>query len=98
MPGRSGEPVVTNSYAYFSFCMRGCGCTRRPVFPVPSFPRARNFLANLGQTMSRVRGVLPRHHCERSEAIQLPSRVETTVYCVEAMDCFAEPVIGRAFA
>src|SRR3569832_2112313 len=35
MPGESGEPVVTNSYA-FLFCMRGCGCIEHPALPTPS--------------------------------------------------------------
>ena len=34
MPGETGEPVVTNSYA-FLFCMRGCGCAKHPAFPTP---------------------------------------------------------------
>ena len=35
---RSGEPVVTNSYAFY-LCIRGCGRIGRPVFPAPSVPR-----------------------------------------------------------
>jgi hypothetical protein len=42
-PDRSGEPVVTYSYA-FSFCMRGCGCDGHPVFPAPSVFRGANDL------------------------------------------------------
>ena len=44
-PGRSGGPVVTNSYA-FHFCIRGCGCIRRPAFPAPS--RGEPFRQNSG--------------------------------------------------
>src|SRR3984893_19526758 len=33
--GRSGEPVVTNSCAFFH-CTRGCGCNGHPAFPAPS--------------------------------------------------------------
>jgi hypothetical protein len=55
MPGRSGEPVVTMLVCFVFYCMRGCGCIKRPVFPAPSLWRARNFLANLGHIKPRDR-------------------------------------------
>ena len=47
MPGCSGVLVVTNSYAFF--CIRGCGCIERPVFPAPSFQREPDQRAKLEQ-------------------------------------------------
>jgi hypothetical protein len=38
----AGVSVVANSYALFLLCMRGCGCTGRPAFRTPSFPRGRD--------------------------------------------------------
>src|SRR5262249_3252476 len=35
MPDCFGGPVVTNSCAFYH-CTRGCRCTERPAFPVPS--------------------------------------------------------------
>jgi hypothetical protein len=35
MPDRFGQPVVTNSCAFY-FCARGCGRAKRPAFPAPS--------------------------------------------------------------
>ena len=43
-PDRSGEPVVTNSYAFY-FCIRGCGCIGHPAFPAPSDQEERVLLA-----------------------------------------------------
>src|SRR5579872_751193 len=40
-----GEPVVTNSCAFF-FCARGCGRARRPAFPAPSVFRRDVTLKN----------------------------------------------------
>jgi hypothetical protein len=42
MPDVSGEPVVTNACAFYTYT-RGCGCIERPAFPVPSvWSRAEN--------------------------------------------------------
>jgi hypothetical protein len=46
--------VVTNARAYYH-TTRGCGRTKRPVFPAPSHWRVRNFLANLGHVGPRDR-------------------------------------------
>ena len=56
MPGDSGATVVTNARATY-FYTRGCGCIGHPAFPTPSMFRAKR-LANLGQSMSRERGVV----------------------------------------
>src|ERR671918_782917 len=54
MPGDSGEPVVTNSYA-FLFCMRGCGRIERPAFPAPSEFQMRFMSAKLARLARRDR-------------------------------------------
>jgi hypothetical protein len=48
MPDRSGLPVVTNSYAFYT-CIRGCGCGLAPGIPcaLPQ-PGEGNRLAKLG--------------------------------------------------
>src|ERR1700733_5993923 len=51
-PDRSGEPVVTNSYA-FHFCIRGCGCVRHPAFPAPSIFERENVIPTRTQFASR---------------------------------------------
>jgi hypothetical protein len=51
-PERSGEPVATNSYAFY-FCIRGCGCIGHPVFPAPSISGAALHRARLGRIVSR---------------------------------------------
>jgi hypothetical protein len=38
----AGVSVVTNSYALFLLCTRGCGCTGRPAFRTPSLSRGRD--------------------------------------------------------
>src|SRR6266404_8342379 len=45
MPGRSGEPVVTTLVCFVFYCMRGCGCIKRPASPRPHFGGLRKFLA-----------------------------------------------------
>src|SRR5712664_93213 len=40
MPGRSGVTVVT-TLVRFLFCVRGCGCIKRPAFPAPSVTGGR---------------------------------------------------------
>src|SRR3954447_4070311 len=42
VPGSSGLPVVTNSYA-FLLCMRGCGCVGTRHSPRPTHGKGRNF-------------------------------------------------------
>jgi hypothetical protein len=39
MPGVSGVTVVTNARVYYT--TRGCGRTKRPAFPTPSFSGER---------------------------------------------------------
>jgi hypothetical protein len=48
-PDRSGEPVVTYSYAQH-FCIRGCGCIRHPAFPAPSVFGGAKFMHHSGAT------------------------------------------------
>jgi hypothetical protein len=69
---------------------RDRGCSKHPVFPAPSlFSMRANEMQTSGDQRREIAKLYQRH-CERSEAIH-PSTCG-------AMDCFAEPVIGRAFA
>jgi len=52
----------------------------------PQFSTVCNFQPSLLSTV-----IAFNRHCERSEAIQLAAQRKK-------LDCFAEPVIGRAFA
>jgi len=47
MPECFGEPVVTNSCAFFH-CMRGCGCITHPAFPAPSSFEGQRFVQHSG--------------------------------------------------
>src|SRR5258708_28192254 len=59
MPGRSGEPVVTISCAFF-ICTRGCGCIGHPAFPAPSVVKSgETVFAKLGRIAPRDRGGAP---------------------------------------
>jgi hypothetical protein len=51
-PDRSGEPVVTYSYA-FHFRIRGCGCIGHPAFPAPSVLSRGKVDAQLGRYLRR---------------------------------------------
>src|SRR5665213_1743817 len=68
-PDVSGEPVVTNSYA-FLHCMRGCGCIERPVFPAPFHRAGETKRTARAKSMRRDRGSMSSRrsyssrHCE----------------------------------
>jgi hypothetical protein len=47
MPGVSGVTVVTNARVYYHYT-RGCGRTKRPVFPAPSEERDKVHAHNSG--------------------------------------------------
>ena len=66
------------------------GASRRPAFPAPLIFGGTKFKQTSGAMGRENAKVYPRH-CERSEAIH------AHLACGR-MDCFAEPVIGRAFA
>jgi hypothetical protein len=88
MPGDSGVLVVTRVRSITTKCARGRGCSGHPAFPTPS-----KGAEDLGRIAPRDRErvfaivVIARSPCD--EAIHS--------LCGE-MNCFAEPVIGRAFA
>ena len=50
--GLPGEPVVTNSCAFY-LCARGCGRVGRPAFPAPSVFRRPDYGAKLGRVVPR---------------------------------------------
>ena len=89
-PGRSGEPVVT-TLVYFVFIVReaaGASCARLSLRPL--FSEGRRFRQDSRENMRRDREGVSCRHCEERLRRSNPSRGE--------MDCFAEPVIGHAFA
>src|SRR6267143_4014069 len=55
MPGETGVTVVTMLVCLFLFCMRGCGCIKRPAFPAPSDIRGREIQVNLARMARRDR-------------------------------------------
>src|SRR5216117_1553754 len=106
MPGRSGVTVVTTLVCFVLFRTRGCGRIKRPAFPAPSVSWADGFLQNLGRIAPRDRRVTSEifvHVIARSDlsAVAQRAKAEATkqsILLCRAMDCFAEPAIGRAFA
>ena len=75
----------------FLHCTGGCGCSGHPAFPAPSSGERLN--AQLGRIASRrEREVVCGLAIARSEA------TKQSIFLCDFMDCFAEPVIGRAFA
>jgi hypothetical protein len=57
----------------FYFCMRGCGCIARPVFPAPSGFRERKLIAKLGRIAPRECGLTFLNVIARSEATKQSS-------------------------
>ena len=71
-------------------CTRDRGCSVHPVFPAPSnFRGGTTDDAKLGRKMSREGETI-------SASLRASDAIHLSACC--AMDCFAEPVIGRAFA
>ncbi len=71
-PDQSGEPVVTNSYAFYS-CMRGCGCIGYPAFPAPSLFEGRCMYHSGTSCRGKVmhaRIVAPRVHGPRLKLLE----------------------------
>ena len=85
MPGDSGATVVTNARAYYHYT-RGCGCIGHPAFPTPFVGREAH--AQLGRYPRR----------ENAEVYLAVIASEAIHSFSGLMNCFAEPVIGRAFA
>src|SRR5262249_15422085 len=89
MPDCFGKPAVTNACAYYQ-CTRGCGCAKHPAFPAPSSFEGRWLRHHPGVSCRGNATSCSHRHCEErsDEAIHTSASGE--------MDCFAEPVIGRA--
>ena len=85
----SGEPVVTNSRAFYT-PREAAGATGTRLSLRPLIFEAKEYAQPGRESAAGRRRCVSCGHCERSEAI--PSGREVR------MDCFvAEPVIGRAF-
>src|SRR5258705_685298 len=96
MPGYSGVPVVTTLVCFVSFRTRGCGCIGHPAFPAPSIVKSgETVFARLGPIAPRDREVV---FGVAVIARSAATKQSTLLPAALTMDCFAEPVIGRAFA
>ncbi len=99
--GDSGVLVVTRVRSTTTKCTRGCGCHVHPASPRPQWAE------DLAKPRGASRGEIVNVYLDviASEAKQsiLSLRGEMDCFAAlamtaRAMDCFAEPVIGRAFA
>src|SRR5712692_6836635 len=82
MPGGSGEPVVTTLVCFVFYCMRGCGCIKRPASPRPLLSEGKVYKARLARkTRGEIAKVYP--NVIASEAKQSSFLLGMT------MDCFA---------
>ena len=91
MSGDSGVTVVTMLVVLFTFCTRGCGRIVRPAFPAPSDFEGQDSKQNSRENARRDREVVARRHCEER------LRRSNPLFLCRAIDCFAEPVIDKAF-
>src|SRR5258708_31230880 len=92
MPGRSGVTVVTMLVCLFYFACEAAGAlgTRHSLRPLIS-----------GRTVFCKTSGAPRREIEESCSTSLrgaQATKQSILSLCDAMDCFAEPVIGRAFA
>src|SRR6266566_7912795 len=92
----SGVPVVTTLVCFVLFRTRGCGCIGHPAFPAPSILLGGWFLQNSGASR---RGNAESYLkwidvIARSKA----TKQSSFLFAAPNLDCFAEHVIGRAFA
>jgi hypothetical protein len=69
---------------------RDRGCSKHPVFPVPSEQEGGKLQANLGRITSR--------ECETVSTVIASAAKQSMFRHKERMDCFAEPVIRRRCA
>src|SRR5437879_1550931 len=99
MPGYSGEPVVTTLVCLFCFTHEAAGAST-PGIPhalvcfranAPCTTRAHP-AARMRRRVLHCRAGMSRRHCEEQKRRSNPFLLRGN------MDCFAEPVIGRAFA
>jgi hypothetical protein len=106
--GRVFRWTCGDALACLLFYTRGCGCSGHPAFPAPS-DFGRMVLTQLGRITPRECGSVSRRHSGMREAqtSDVPLHIgESRDSGFDAshrsgmtvLDCFAEPVIGRAFA
>jgi hypothetical protein len=75
---------------YLRFCTRDRGCSKHPAFPAPS---------SLGANDLQGPGERCRGNAEVCLSPVIASEAKQSILPLRGdMDCFAEPVIGRAFA
>src|SRR5260370_36089416 len=91
MPGVSGVTVVT-MLVYFFTCTRGCGRIKRPAFPARSDFRGQDVP---NKTRAKTRGEIANSYLDVIARSNANRAIQNCGNCT--MDCFAEPVIGRAF-
>src|SRR5258708_34208991 len=95
MPGDPGVTVVTNSRVFYY--TRGCGRIARPAFPAPSdLQRAGIQSKPRAYRAARTRSLVLEIGATSLRGAQATK--QSILRLRGAMDCFAEPVIGRAFA
>src|SRR5258706_9583925 len=95
---------ATNRAVASAACLEGprgarypiCGCIGHPAFPAPSIVKSgETVFAKLGPIAPRDRGVV---FGVAVIARSAATKQSTLLPAALTMDCFAEPVIGRAFA
>src|ERR1700722_16674024 len=91
MPGRSGVTVVTTLVCLFYFACEAAGASSAR-YSLRPLSKGQDLLATLGRSAPRECGSAALRHCEERKR-----RSNPRLLCC-AMDCFADPVIGRAFA
>jgi hypothetical protein len=93
MSGNSGGLVVANSCVYLNFTREAAGAlgARHSPRPFGAELKCKTRAIHVARSSTHIY----QRHCEeqRDEAIQLPYFAAQ-----RKLDCFAEPVIGRAFA
>src|SRR3979490_510327 len=95
MPGDSGVTVVT-MLVCFLFCTRGCGRIERPAFPAPSDFSGAGFQSKTRRPAWREHEALSEN---RATSLRGAKRRSNPFFSLaNKLDCFAEPVVGRAFA
>src|SRR5258707_1051709 len=93
MPGDPGVTVVTNARVYYTTrAAAGASDARHSLRPLMF--RGYWFMHDSGAFAPRGRGGIPRRHCEEHLRRSNPA----FYFAAPKLDCFAEPVIGRACA
>jgi hypothetical protein len=95
MPGESGVTVVTTLVCFLLFTHEAAGASSARHSLRPLISEGGNSRQNSGAMrgeIAKLRLKMPRRHCEERSDKAIQNRF------TRAMDCFVEPVIGRAFA